>query len=249
MASLVQILAAASRSDNGAIKGTITSVDTTTGRVTCAVNGGSIIATATDQTLASASVGIGAVLLPIGQTYVLVGTMGGSIVAPNLVPNGKFSNPGDGLEPSGWTLEPGADASMVWQANETAGPSGGWCAQITVLSMGTSTSLAVQNSPNFSVDPNTTYTLSFDAICDSTVTNAVVWPSLQCFSQGNTWWGTNVTNGVLSPNVGAAWGTPYTTALTIPDQLDSAYIILGVFCDTSSTGNIYLANVSLRKSA
>lgn len=248
MTDLVQILSRASRT-GGAVKGTITAVDTTTGRVTVSVNGGSLTATVTDQTSASASVGVGALLIPVGQTYVLAATMGGAIVAPNLVPNGKFSNPGDGLPPSGWHVSQDGSASLVWQANATAGPSGGWCGEIMVSSMGSNTSLAVANSPNFTIDPNTSYTLSFDAICDATVTNCVVWPSLQCFSTGNTWWGSNLSNGVLSPNVGSAWGTPYTTVLTIPDALNQAYVNLGIFCDTTSTGNIYLANVSLRKSS
>lgn len=244
MADLIRTLAAASRA-TGPVKGVITAVDTTSGRVQVTANGATITATATDQTLSSATVGAGALLIPVAQTFVLVATMGGSILAPNLVPNGTFSNPGDGLPPAGWTINQDGTAQLDFVGNASDGPSAGWCGQIMVWSMGDNQALSVISSPNFTVDAGTAYTLSFDAIADPGITNCVVWPSLQCYATGDTWWGQNVTNGVLSPNVGSSWGVPYSTVLTIPDQMNSAYVDLGIFCDTTSVGNIYLANVSL----
>lgn len=247
---LIKVLAKASRT-TGPTRGVITAISTANGTATILVDdddGTVIDAYLTDSTASSATVGAVATLLPVGQTVMVIATTGGSTVpAPNLVPNGDFSQPGDGMIPTGWVVNQDGSASLDFFSDATAGPTGGSAGVVLVHSMGTNTSMAVANSPRFTIDGGETYTLSFDTKCDASVTNCIVWPSVQCYTSTDTWWGANVSNGILSPNVATTYGSTYTEDLSIPANANKAYVNLGVFCDITSTGAIYLTNVSLRR--
>jgi len=246
---LIQVLARASRK-TGATVGTITALSSADGTATVTMGDDSTVTQAylTDSAASSATVGARAVLLPIGDTLSVIATMGGSTVPPpNLVPNGDFSQPGDGMIPTGWVVNQDGSADLDWFCDATAGPNGGSAGVVLIHSLGTNTSVSVMSSPNFTIDGGETYTLSFSTMCDPTVTNCIVWPSITCYSTADNWWGQNVSNGVLSPNVGNAYGAPYTTDLPIPADANKAFINLGMFCDTTSTGRILVTNVSLRR--
>lgn len=246
---LVRVLAQASRK-SGAVVGVISSVDSVSGSCRVLVGSATVTAYLTDQTSGSAVVGSTAVMFSVGQTLVVVATQGGgTVLPPNLVPNGNFSQPGDGQIPNGWLITQDGSAALNWAARATAGPAGGFAGVVSVFSMGDNDSLTAISTPSFMVDGGETYTLSFSMKCDASVTNCRVWPSVQCFKAADTGFGQNVTNGVLSPNVSATYGAVYSTDLVLPSWADRCFVELGLWCDSSATGNVYMANVAFRRTA
>lgn len=204
-----------------------------------------------DQVTSSApAAGAGVHMVAIGSTMLLFATVSASMAGsmrPTILPNGDFTIPGGGQAPSGWST----DASQLsLLSSPSLGPNGDTCAIATVVTAPTASVAWGVNSQPFTIDSGRTYTLGCQVQVDSTIASPGFWPSLTFFpdmasAQAN-WFGTNVSNGTLTPAPGTTGYQSYSTKLTAPSGMSVATVTLGCTMGAGSTGSFRLAHATLQ---
>lgn len=204
-----------------------------------------------DQVTASApAVGAGVHMVAIGSTMLAFATvaasMGGS-TRPSILPNGDFTIPGNGQAPTGW----GTNANELSLLTSTSlGPNADTCAIATVVTSPTASVSWGVDSQAFTIDPGRTYTLGCQVMVDATIVSPGFWPSITFYKDAtqaaDNWFGTNVSNGVLTPAVISTGYTTYSTALTAPAGMGVAVVTLGCSMGSGSNGAFYLAHATLQ---